>query len=66
MTIKSSATPNPPLSFQEIEAEFGAQSPRSLGHIAILKLLMVLLLMVLTQEFLHQVKLHLVIFMAKV
>ena len=31
MTIKSSATPNPPLSFQEIEAEFGAQSPRSLG-----------------------------------
>ena len=31
MTIKSSASPNPPLSFSEIEAEFGAQSPRSLG-----------------------------------
>ena len=31
MTIKASGTPNPPLSFSEIEAEFGAQSPRSLG-----------------------------------
>ena len=31
MTIKASASPNPPLSFSEIEAEFGAQSPRSLG-----------------------------------
>ena len=31
MTIKSSATPNPPLSFSEIETEFGSQSPRSLG-----------------------------------
>ena len=31
MTIKSSGNPNQPLSFQEIEAEFGAQSPRSLG-----------------------------------
>ena len=31
MTIKSSANPNPQLKFSEIEAEFGAQSPRSLG-----------------------------------
>ena len=31
MTIKSSGSPNPPLLFSEIEAEFGAQSPRSLG-----------------------------------
>ena len=31
MTIKASASPNPPLKFSEIEAEFGAQSPRSLG-----------------------------------
>ena len=31
MSIKASASPNPPLSFSEIEAEFGAQSPRSLG-----------------------------------
>ena len=31
MTIKSSGSPNPPLSFSEIETEFGAQSPRSLG-----------------------------------
>ena len=31
MTIKSTGSPNPPLSFSEIEAEFGAQSPRSLG-----------------------------------
>jgi len=31
MTIKASASPNPPLAFAEIETEFGSQSPRSLG-----------------------------------
>jgi len=31
MTIKSSGSPNPPLSFAEIEAEFGANGERSLG-----------------------------------
>ena len=31
MTIKASGSPNPPLSFFDIETEFGAQSPRSLG-----------------------------------
>ena len=32
MTIKSSASPNPPLSFSEIEAEFGDNPGRSLGQ----------------------------------
>ncbi len=32
MTIKSSASPNPPLSFQEIEEEFGQNPGRSLGR----------------------------------
>tara|TARA_B100001248_G_scaffold251839_1_gene227379 strand:- start:67 stop:1047 length:981 start_codon:yes stop_codon:yes gene_type:complete len=31
MAIKSSGSPNPPLSFTEIEAEFGANGTRSLG-----------------------------------
>ena len=31
MAIKSSGSPNPPLSFAEIEAEFGANGERSLG-----------------------------------
>ena len=32
MTIKSSASPNPPLSFSEIETEFGDNPGRSLGQ----------------------------------
>ena len=32
MTIKSSASPNPPLSFTEIETEFGDNPARSLGQ----------------------------------
>ena len=31
MTIKSSGSPNPPLAFSEIEAEFGADGVRRLG-----------------------------------